>query len=115
MSKHRMTCLGDIGPQRLTDIVSGKLLVRQSNAKMSKAKFYFSPKRKIRTFFDFEFPEDVTREEFAEWVAEGMNADMYDHTRFVVFVDDLDEGAEVVDVKADPGPPIEIDPPGLSK
>lgn len=113
MSKHRMTCLGDVGPQRLSDIVSGKLLIRQSNVKMHKATYYFSRKGKIRTHFDFDFPDDLTKEEFAEWVAEGMNADMYP-TRFVVFVDDLPKDAVIVDVKVDSGPPLEIKRPGLS-
>lgn len=114
MSKHRLTFLGDVGPQRLADIVSGKLLIRQTNAKMSKPHYYMTKNNKIRTYFDFEFHDDLTNEEFAEWVAEGISTD-FRNARFVVFVADLDVGANIVDVKVDPGPPIEINPPGLMR
>jgi len=61
----------------------------------------------MRTQFDFEFTiQDATHEEFAEFVAEGLGQDH--EGRFVVFVHTLEDDEEIIDIKDDPGPPIQI-------
>lgn len=112
MSKHRIVFIGPVGPQRLNEICIGKLLARQSNAKMSKPMTTITKNDNIYTYFDFEFPHDLTKAEFAEWVAESMKQD-FNNARFVVMVDDLDGAIEVKDIADDPPAPIEIRPPGL--